>query len=381
MSVLQHVRGDTETNDAYTGEQAEITVDTDRWELRLHDKFNPGGHRILNLQQLMEIFMLLTSEFGDVEFPPSDRGYLVRTGNRIYDLREIKGSHAIDVVDGLATEADTVIKRDFTYPSMKAKHNGTTGPDDAFVANCPAEWDDGDGCFMFIRFHLAPNPEPAAGHITLQMQPSAPEGEVDLPDPFPPRILRLADNRIDIHTAVGADFDCLVLAAGASYKLIGMTGNTIGGSTGDGPGATPGGDPAASMYSFPGYSFESSQSEDISLAPGEYKYILAICTSNASNDTHLIINGQDILPAIQDDEGFEFRAIVYNNGGTLMYDALVTRHNNDMIPSPIGPTADQLFQIGSLSSLGAISGTFNITIDSPAMLPKIGQSAAGVQGG
>lgn len=42
--TLQHKRGTTAQNDAYTGRPGEITVDTELNQLRLHDGVSPGGH-------------------------------------------------------------------------------------------------------------------------------------------------------------------------------------------------------------------------------------------------------------------------------------------------------------------------------------------------
>lgn len=49
---VQHIRHDTSGADAFTGFIGEITADTDRNELRLHDGSTAGGHRILNKTQL-----------------------------------------------------------------------------------------------------------------------------------------------------------------------------------------------------------------------------------------------------------------------------------------------------------------------------------------
>lgn len=51
MEVRQKARGTTAQNDALTGPVGQITVDTDRDELRLHDGVLAGGHRILNKAQ------------------------------------------------------------------------------------------------------------------------------------------------------------------------------------------------------------------------------------------------------------------------------------------------------------------------------------------
>lgn len=40
---VQFVRGDTAKNDAYTGRDGELTIDTERNEVRIHDGDTPGG--------------------------------------------------------------------------------------------------------------------------------------------------------------------------------------------------------------------------------------------------------------------------------------------------------------------------------------------------
>lgn len=40
---VQFVRGDTAKNDAYTGRDGELTIDTERNEVRIHDGVTAGG--------------------------------------------------------------------------------------------------------------------------------------------------------------------------------------------------------------------------------------------------------------------------------------------------------------------------------------------------
>lgn len=49
MEVRQKARDTTENSDVYTGPIGQITVDTDRNDLRVHDGTTLGGHRIPNL--------------------------------------------------------------------------------------------------------------------------------------------------------------------------------------------------------------------------------------------------------------------------------------------------------------------------------------------
>lgn len=50
----QFLRGTTAQNDAYTGPVGSFTIDTDLWELRIHDGVTAGGHRAARLDLLSE---------------------------------------------------------------------------------------------------------------------------------------------------------------------------------------------------------------------------------------------------------------------------------------------------------------------------------------
>lgn len=43
---IQHIRGTTAQNNAFTGRSGELSVDTEKNELRVHDGFTVGGHRV-----------------------------------------------------------------------------------------------------------------------------------------------------------------------------------------------------------------------------------------------------------------------------------------------------------------------------------------------
>jgi hypothetical protein len=67
MEVRQKARTTTVGNDAYTGPSGQITADTDRNELRLHDGSTAGGHRILNKSQNDLLYHAIgTLTIGDV---------------------------------------------------------------------------------------------------------------------------------------------------------------------------------------------------------------------------------------------------------------------------------------------------------------------------
>lgn len=47
MAKLKLLRGTTVQNDGYTGDQGEVTVDTDKDALRVHDNSTAGGHEVM----------------------------------------------------------------------------------------------------------------------------------------------------------------------------------------------------------------------------------------------------------------------------------------------------------------------------------------------
>lgn len=48
---IQFLRGNTQDSDAYQGREGELTVDTQKKELRLHDGSTPGGKSIGRLPE------------------------------------------------------------------------------------------------------------------------------------------------------------------------------------------------------------------------------------------------------------------------------------------------------------------------------------------
>ena len=56
---IQHIRGTTAQNDAFTGKSGELTIDTDTNEVRVHDGSTAGGHR---LYTKAEVDTLLSSK-------------------------------------------------------------------------------------------------------------------------------------------------------------------------------------------------------------------------------------------------------------------------------------------------------------------------------
>ena len=59
MKIQQQVGWGTADSDVYIGPERQLTVDSERHELRLHDGTTPGGHRILNESQMAAYGSLL----------------------------------------------------------------------------------------------------------------------------------------------------------------------------------------------------------------------------------------------------------------------------------------------------------------------------------
>ncbi len=167
IEVLLHPRGTTEINDQYTGPASQITIDIERNEARLHDGVTPGGHRILNLTQLMLIFMSKDSEFGNVAFAEGDLGFLVRIGDREWTLREFIEGDGISITNPLGTEDNPEIAIDADFlgklllktAAGRIIHAGLTdGDGDHFTLPEIEDWDpDLKGSVFLCTFHTAAN--------------------------------------------------------------------------------------------------------------------------------------------------------------------------------------------------------------------------------
>jgi hypothetical protein len=48
-TVVQFRRGTTAQNDLFTGAEGEISVDTSKGTIRVHDALTPGGHELLKV--------------------------------------------------------------------------------------------------------------------------------------------------------------------------------------------------------------------------------------------------------------------------------------------------------------------------------------------
>lgn len=220
MKKLQHPRGNTAANDLYTGLPSQLTVDSERWELRLHDGETPGGHRILNLEQLLMIFMSKDSEFGDVAFGAGDKGILTRIGDRQYALRSLIGYNGIVITES-ADEEDELNPKgtntDFYIgidpDALDAAANRipwvlTTGTADDFEVTLPDTWKHIRGAIFGMEFHLTAN---EGASLTVHT------GSGDFTHP-----LKTADNSTRVDLVGHASTECIVMFAQSSWNLIGM---------------------------------------------------------------------------------------------------------------------------------------------------------------
>lgn len=90
MKIEQEVGGSKSNQDAYVGAERQLTVDTDNWDLRLHDGVTPGGHPILSRDNNDERYQGKSSELDGLNgFTPEKRGLLVRLGAGMYRIRAI----------------------------------------------------------------------------------------------------------------------------------------------------------------------------------------------------------------------------------------------------------------------------------------------------
>lgn len=99
---VQIIGHDHETANAFIGEEREITVDVDNWELRLHDGSTPGGWLIYNRDQNDARYQARSVELdGLLGWEPNERGIVTRLGPANYQLRAITVNEAnLTVTDG-----------------------------------------------------------------------------------------------------------------------------------------------------------------------------------------------------------------------------------------------------------------------------------------
>jgi hypothetical protein len=197
MKKVAFPRGTTAENDLYVGIDGQVTVDTDRYEFRLHDGITPGGWRVLNITQLIQLFMSRDSEFGQVAFDDADRGVLTRVGDKQYALRLIKalaaGGILVSKADGVTVNQngetdDFYLSIDPAYLSSLLSRAGrlvyaglTTGTAAAMVATVPTGFPAVDGAILTFKCHVAPA---AAATLTLSIvTPASTQGPYPIVTP------------------------------------------------------------------------------------------------------------------------------------------------------------------------------------------------------
>lgn len=88
--IVQFARDSAAAMDAYTGPEGEIRIDTDNWQIRLHDGATVGGHIFLNRDANDQRYAGANPETAGIgPFADGDRGFLVRTAAHAYALRQL----------------------------------------------------------------------------------------------------------------------------------------------------------------------------------------------------------------------------------------------------------------------------------------------------
>lgn len=109
--------GATDNEDSIVQPEGSIRVDFERDELRLHNGVTPGGVRILNIEQLRQLFIARNEGLGEeVGFPSEGTGLLVRINNTPdFEVRSVAGSDSINVVnpDAVSGNVEISIKDDY----------------------------------------------------------------------------------------------------------------------------------------------------------------------------------------------------------------------------------------------------------------------------
>lgn len=91
MIIEQQVGGAAPIQDAYTGPVRQLTVDTDNWDLRLHDGSTPGGRILVSRDNGDERWQAKSAELAGLEgFANEARGYLTRLGAGSYRIRQLE---------------------------------------------------------------------------------------------------------------------------------------------------------------------------------------------------------------------------------------------------------------------------------------------------
>lgn len=215
MKIQQNVRGATGANDSFIGADGQFTIDSERREVRLHDGHTPGGHRILNLSQLIELFVSLDSELGSVQFSPEEKGFLTRIDDKAWALRGFQAGNGIQLTNPFGTAGNTAISVSSDYVSgvasgllaRRMNHFVTAGEANALVislAGITPDWAFGDGVFFSVAFHAQ-----IADDATLK---------VGVLEPLP---LLFADGVSKFNGTIRAGTRALLVLSGGAWWILG----------------------------------------------------------------------------------------------------------------------------------------------------------------
>lgn len=90
MKIVQEVGSTREEQDVYVGEDRQITIDTDNWDIRLHDGTTPGGHILQSRDNADARYQAKLAELdGFGGFAPELKGFWVRLAAGVMALRII----------------------------------------------------------------------------------------------------------------------------------------------------------------------------------------------------------------------------------------------------------------------------------------------------
>lgn len=99
MKKVQFPGAGTAEADTYVGPENQVTVDTDRRELRLHDGVSSGGIRILGVDALDTRYRSSGEDPLGAGLPELGTGILARTGDAEYSLREIEVGPGLEIAN------------------------------------------------------------------------------------------------------------------------------------------------------------------------------------------------------------------------------------------------------------------------------------------
>jgi len=99
MKTVQFPGGPTEDADLYVGPARQVTIDTTRNELRLHDGVTPGGQRLPSLDQLVSLFRSAGEDPLGGGLPEAGTGIVVRTGEATYAIRELGVGTGLEITN------------------------------------------------------------------------------------------------------------------------------------------------------------------------------------------------------------------------------------------------------------------------------------------